>query len=180
MCIRDRYITGSQSGAYGVVEGDTNGFLSTGKSLVVRTLSGRFVPGETLVSEEGGLLRIARENTLSHIIVNATGSGYGTDDKVSINGITYESTDVSTGVVGSALYKIEINDRDAVSVEYSTPPTVSVSGGTGATITPVLFRNTVTTFGSQSVKSLYSTFGDGNKFSADIETIDAIIQKQKQ
>ena len=174
-----KYITGSQSGAYGVVEGDTNGFLSTGKSLVVRTLSGRFVPGETLVSEEGGLLRIARENTLSHIIVNATGSGYGTDDKVSINGITYESTDVSTGVVGSALYKIEINDRDAVSVEYSTPPTVSVSGGTGATITPVLFRNTVTTFGSQSVKSLYSTFGDGNKFSADIETIDANYSETK-
>ncbi len=174
-----KYITGSQSGAYGVVEGDTNGFLSTGKSLVVRTLSGRFVSGETLISEEGDLLRIARENTLSHFIVNATGSGYGADDKVSVNGITYEATDISTGVVGSALYKIEINDRDAVAVEYSTPPTVVVSGGTGAAITPVLFRNTVTTYGSQSVKSLYSSFGNGSKFSADIETIDANYSETK-
>ena len=174
-----KYITGSQSGAYGVVEGDTNGYLSSGKSLVVKTLSGRFVPGETLVSEEGGLLRIARENTLSHLIVNAVGSGFGSDDKVSINGITYESVDVSIGVTGSQLYKIEINNRDAVSVEYSIPPTVSVSGGTGAKITPVLFRDTVVTYGSQSVKSLYSTFGTGSKFSADIETIDSNYSETK-
>ncbi len=174
-----KYITGSQSGAYGVVEGDTNGYLSSGKSLVVKTLSGRFVPGETLVSEEGGLLRIARENTLSHLIVNAVGSGYASTDKVSINGITYESVDVSIGVTGSTLYKIEINNRDAVAVEYSTPPTVSVSGGTGAKITPVLFRDTVVTYGSQSVKSLYSTFGTGSKFSADVETIDSNYSETK-
>ena len=174
-----KYITGSQSGAYGVVEGDTNGFLSSGKSLVVKTLSGRFVPGETLVSEEGGLLRIARENTLSHFIVHANGTGFGSSDKVSINGVEYESLDISIGLNGTALYKIDINNRDAVSVEYSTPPTVSVSGGSGANITPVLFRDTVVTYGSQSVKSLYSTFGDGNKFSADIETIDGNYSETK-
>ena len=181
-----KYITGSQSGAYGVIEGDTNGYLSSGKSLLIKTLSGRFVPGETIVSEEGGLLRIARENTLSHFIVNKGGTGYSFTHQVEVNGLSYETSDISVGELGGTLYKLEINNRDAVSVEYSIPPTVVVVdpadnpvNGADAVITPVLFRDTVVTYGSQSVKSLYSTFGDGKKFSADIETIDSNYSETK-
>ena len=172
-----KYISGSTSGAYGVIEGDANGYLSSGKSLVVRTLYGNFLPGETIASEEGGLLRIARENTISHFVITAGGAGYTATGKVILNGIAYEPTDIETGVYSTGLYKIDIKNRDAVSTEYSVPPAVIIGdhdpSSTVATIVPVLFRDTVKTFSSQNVKSLYSSFGSGSKFSADIETIDS-------
>ncbi len=170
-----KYITGNVSGAYGVIEGDSNGFLSTGKSLFVKTLYGQFVSGETIVNEEGGLLRIAKENTISHFIVTSPGVGYSSDGsaKVNVNGVIYESTDIECGNLGGLLFKLEIKNRDAVSIEYSAPPTVTVIANTSsseAVVTPVLYRDTVKTYSAENVKSLYATFGDSKKFSADIET----------
>lgn len=94
-----KYIVGLTSGAYGVVEGVSGGFYSTGNVLFVRTLSGEFKPGETIVDEDGNSRRIARENTISHFVVYNKGTGYtvtATGDssiisKVLINGVGYES-----------------------------------------------------------------------------------------
>ena len=62
------YITGSKSGAYGVIEGSPNGLLSSGNLIYCKVLSGQFVEGETIFDEKGNSLRIARENlSLIHI-----------------------------------------------------------------------------------------------------------------
>lgn len=176
-----KYILGSTSGAYGVVEGNTNGFLSSGKSLFVKTLYGNFVSGETIISEEGGILRIAKENTISHFVVARQGTGYSQTAKISINGVEYESNDILVGVNGGTLYKVEITNRDAVSTEYAGPPTISISGPStiSTNIIPVLFRNTVTTYSPQNVKSLYSVFGSSNIFSADVELNDGNYSETK-
>jgi len=180
-----KYIVGSQSGAYGVIEGNTNGFLSSGRSLYVRTLAGNFVSGETITSEEGGVLRIARENTISHFVVARQGTGYDTTAKISIDGIQYEpsdifvssyqSTDIDVGVTGGTLYKVEIVNRDVVSLEYVAPPVIEFSGNytIKANVIPVLFKNTVLNYSAQNVKSVYSVYGSGNTFTADVETVDA-------
>ena len=166
-----KYITGSSSGAYGVIEGDSNGYLSSGKSLFVKTLSGTFESGETIYSEDGGILRIAQENTISHFVVSKQGTGYTLDAKMSINGISFEPTDILVGINGGTIYKAEIKNRDAVKVVYSNPPTIDVSGTNTipVNIIPVLFKNTVTTYSAQNVKSMYSTFGSSNIFTADVE-----------
>ncbi|AOV58592.1 virulence-associated structural protein [Synechococcus phage S-CAM3] len=169
-----KYITGTQSGAYGVIEGNANGFLSSGKSLYVKTLSGNFVPGETIISEEGGILRIAKENTISHFVVSTPGTGYLSATKISLNGVQFEPTDVEVGVNGGILYKVNVLNRDAVSTEYTTPPEVAFDGtfNIKAKVLPVLFKNTVLTFSAQNVKSVHSSYGNGNVFTADLETVD--------
>ena len=176
-----KYITGGQSGAYGVIEGNSNGFLSSGRSLYVKTLYGNFLPGETITSEEGGILRIARENTISHFVVSRQGTGYQTTSKISLNGVQFEPTDIAVGVNGGTLYKVEIQKRDAVSTEYTAPPVVTFSGTStiNATVLPVLFKNTVLTFSAQNVKSLHSTYGNGNIFTSDVETIDSAYAEIK-
>ena len=176
-----KYITGTISGAYGVIEGNTNGFLSSGKSLYVKILYGNFLPGETITSEEGGILRIARENTISHFVVARQGTGYLDTSKISINGVQYEPTDIKVGVNGGTLYKVEIANRDAISTEYSAPPVIEFSGPSviGARVLPVLFKNTVLTYSAQNVKSLYSTYGSGYNFTADLETVDSTYAETK-
>jgi hypothetical protein len=176
-----KYITGTQSGAYGVIEGDANGFLSSGKSLYVKTLSGNFLPGESIISEEGGILRIARENTISHFVVSRQGTGYLTTTKISLNGVQFEPTDIAVGINGGALYKVNVLNRDSVSTDYTTPPTVSFTGPSNivATVLPVLFKNTVLTFSAQNVKSLHSSYGNGNIFTSDVETINSEYSDSK-
>ena len=66
------YVFGINSKAYGVVEGSSSGVYSTGKILFVKTLSGKFLPGETIQDEGGNTVRIARENTISHFTVSYT------------------------------------------------------------------------------------------------------------
>ena len=39
-----KYIYGTTSGAYGIVEGSSNGYMSLGRSLFVKTLYGNFLP----------------------------------------------------------------------------------------------------------------------------------------
>jgi len=179
-----KYIVGSQSGAYGIIEGNSNGFLSTGASLYVKTLSGNFKSGETITNEEGGILRIAKENTISHFIVTRQGTGYDSTAKISIDGVQYEpsdvfvgsfqSSDISVGVSGGTLYKVQILNRDAVSLDYVAPPVVDFTGAftIQAKVLPVLFKNTVLNYSANNVKSLYSVYGSGNVFTADIETVD--------
>jgi len=172
-----QYISGLTSGAYGVVENTQNGYYSPANSsvLFVRTLSGTFSSGETIIDEYGNSLRIARDNTISHFIVTARGTNYDTQTVIKVNGQTITSSVVSVKVDTAninALYSVEIKNKDLLSTEYLYPPTVTATypGATGAVIIPVLYRNSVITYTDQDVKSFYSSFGTSYKFSADIET----------
>lgn len=169
-----KYITGLTSGAYGVIEGSRTQFYSTGNILFVKTLSGTFVSGESISDENGNILRIANENTISHFIVTNRGNGY-TSPVIKIDGVEYDSSKIEVSTTGGAIYKVEIKDRNAVLTEYAQPPVInftsSTTPGTLCVVTPVLFKNTVTTYTPQNIKSFYSTFGSGSsyKFSADTE-----------
>lgn len=173
-----KYIFGLTSGAYGVVEGAPSGVYSTNNLLFVKTLSGRFLSGETLRDESGNTTRIARENTLSHFVVQNRGLGYASGAKIVINGLEYDSSKIQLFTSGDGkIYKAIINNRNAVTTEFSQPPAVSVNNppaatppNAGAAIVPVLFRDTVVTYTPQNVKSVGARYGSGNAnvFSADV------------
>ena len=170
-----KYIFGTTSGAYGVIEGETNGFLSSGNNLFVKTLYGNFASGETIVAEDGTTLRIAKENTVSHFIVVKRGVGYSSSSFINLDGVPYETSKIKLEYGGGGtLYKATVLDRDAVSSTYSAPPAVSITSpsnpSTAAVIVPVLFKNTVLNYSPQNVKSFYSTFGSSNNnFTSDVE-----------
>jgi hypothetical protein len=170
-----KYIFGTTSGAYGVIEGETNGFLSSGNNLFIKTLYGNFVSGETIVAEDGSTLRIAKENTVSHFIVVKRGVGYSASSFVNLDGVPYETSKIKLEYGGGGtLYKVSVIDRDAVSIAYASPPSISITSpsnpSTAAVIVPVLFKNTVLNYSPQNVKSFYSSFGSANNnFTADIE-----------
>ena len=62
-----KYVFGIDSNAYGVVEGSSAGVYSTGRILFVKTLSGKFKSGETIRDEDGNTVKIAKDNTISHL-----------------------------------------------------------------------------------------------------------------
>ncbi len=174
-----QYITGLTSGAYGVVEGISNGVFSTGKYLFIKTLSGKFVPGETLTDEAGTLVKIANENTISHFVVQERGLGYPSTSTIVINGVGYDASQVELAFNGQGIYKVDILDRISLDIEFSKPPVISIDSGsttptTTAVIIPVLNRNTVTTYTPQNVKSFGTSYGSGgiNSFTADVVVDD--------
>jgi hypothetical protein len=169
-----KYIKGLQSGAYGVVEGSLTEFYSYGNTLFVKTLSGTFLPGESITDESGNILRIAKENTVSHFIVAKRGAGF-VNPTVTIDGVLYDNSKIKVFTEGSTVYRIDVLDRDSVSTEYSSPPIVVVNSTevtvSSCVIEPVLYRNTVYTYSPQNVKSFFAEYGSAknNKFTADIE-----------
>ncbi len=169
-----KYINGLTSGAYGVVEGTTTQPYSSNNVLFVKTLSGVFLPGESIADESGNILRIANENTISHFVVTNRGTGY-TSPKILIDGVEYDSTKIEVKTNGSSVYSIQILDRDSILTQYSQPPVITISSSTTpgvvAQVTPVMFKNTVLTYSPQNVKSFFSSYGSGNsnKFTADID-----------
>lgn len=174
-----KYVYGLTSKAYGVVEGSPNGVYTTGNILFVKTLSGKFVPGETIRDEEGNLIRIAKENTISHFIIQERGLGYPTSSTLVIDGVEYDQSKIKLGFQGQGIYKAEIIDRTSVSLEYSKPPIVTVNSGdatptTVSVIIPVLNKNTVITYTPQNVKSFGCSYGSGNvnSFTADVVVDD--------
>ena len=170
------YVYGLQSGAYGVVEGAADQSYSKYKTLMVKTLFGTFQPGEPIRDEKNNIVRIRKDNTISHFIVASRGSGYNTGAKLRIDGVDYDISKVNLNLSGNAVISATIVNRDLVNVEYSRPPIVNVvdasgSAGSGAVVTPVLARDSVVTYNPQNVKSFFCEFGSGNAntYTADIE-----------
>jgi len=173
-----KYVFGVDSGAYGVVEGTPSGVYTTGTILFVKTLSGRFLPGETIRDEDGNTVRIARENTISHFVVQNRGLGYADGVTLLINGLEYDSSKVELlKSTDGKIYKASVSNRNAVNIVYAQPPAVTAKNpdaagapNAAASIVPVLYRDTVTTYTPQNVKSLGSSYGSGNanSFSADV------------
>jgi hypothetical protein len=173
-----KYIVGLSSGAYGIIEGSSSYGMSSVETLFVRTLSGQFRPGETITDEIGNSRRIARENTLSHIIVKERGGGYSSNSTVLLNGVQYSDNAIRISLLGSSVYKINVLDRNLVSETYTSPPILNINSSTTPTtyakLTPVLYRNTVVNYSAENVKSIHSTFGVGNSntFTCDVVNQD--------
>ena len=180
---KGKYIFGVNSGAYGVIEGATGSAFTTGNELMVTTLSGKFQPGEVIREEadaQGGTnsARIAINNTISHFIVKFRSQGYAQGSGITINGVAFDTSkvDVELNIDGKVIY-IDIKNRNAFTQTYSEPPNVLVDVGAAnvtatAKIEAVLFRDTVTTYTPEDVKSFGCAFGSGgsNTFTADIES----------
>ena len=179
-----KYVFGITSGAYGVVEGTASGVYSTGVLLYVKTLSGRFLPGETIRDEGGVTVRIAKENTISHFIIQNRGLGYADGATLLINGLEFDSSKIELSrTTDGKLYKASVANRSAVGIEYAQPPAITVKNPEGssapnaaASIVPILYRDTVTTYTPQNVKSIGCAYGSGNAndFSADV-----VVDSQK-
>jgi hypothetical protein len=177
-----RYITGSMSGAYAVVENTQNGQYSLTNStiLFVKTLSGRFIPGETIVDESGNSLRIARENTISHFVVTKRGTNFDPiGARIAINGEIIATSAVNVAVDtnnSNSIFSITVKDRNLLSQEYFYPPTIEATDistsavNNSALIEPVLYKNTVTYYSDQDVKSISSQIGSAYKFTCDVES----------
>ena len=169
---KGKYIFGVNSGAYGVIEGATGSAFTTGNELMVTTLSGKFQPGEVIREEadaQGGTnsARIATNNTISHFIVKFRSQGYAQRSGITINGVAFDTSkvDVELNIDGKVIY-IDIKNRNAFTQTYSEPPNVLVDVGSAnvtatAKIEAVLFRDTVTTYTPEDVKSFGCAFGSG-------------------
>jgi hypothetical protein len=168
-----KYIFGRESKAYGVIENDSTGNFSGVSTLFVTTLSGKFIPGETIIDEANNAIKIAKENTISHFIVNKRGSSYNSTSDIVINGVTFDQSKIEITLYGGSVAKVIVKNRSAVQTVYSNPPSVTFSTETPsqsdkAVVTPVLFKDTVVTYTPQNVKSFASTFNN-YKFTADID-----------
>ena len=173
-----KYVFGIDSNAYGVVEGSSAGVYSTGRILFVKTLSGKFKSGETIRDEDGNTVKIAKDNTISHFVVQNRGLGYADGVSLLINGLEFDASKIALGkTIAGNIYNATIINRKAVNIEYAQPPSVTVKNPDGAStpssaaaVVPVLFRNTVTTYTPQNVKSIGCSYGSGNSnsFSADV------------
>jgi len=174
-----KYVFGVSSAAYGVVEGTSAGNYSTSRILFVKTLSGKFQSGETIRDEDGNTVKIAKDNTISHFVVQARGQGYADNSTLLVNGLEYDSSKIliektTTGEI----YSVRIVNRNFVNVEYSQPPAVTVNGDStnAAAVVPVLVRNSVTTYTPQNVKSIGCQYGSGN---ANIFSADVVVDNQQ-
>ena len=187
-----RYITGQTSQAYAVVEGAADSSYSSYTTLHVKMVYGTFIPGETIIDESGNVLRIAKENTISHFVVTKRGSQYSqaTSDiatkPLSVDGKNIDVSVAKPVIEGGKVIRVDIIDRKALNEEYVSTPNVIVRHDTSVTPTSavvraVLYRNTVFTYTNENVKSVFSEFGDGeiNKFSADVETFENSYSSSK-
>ena len=172
-----KYILGSTSNAYGVIEGSPTTKYSSGSILFVKTLSGEFLSGETIIDEQGNSAKIGLDGTISHFIVAARGAGYPITSRLKVNGISFDSSSIEIGIIATTVYKINIKDRTIFSKIYSSTPSISfdtqnTTPSQECIVIPVLFRNSVYTYNQENVKSIQSSFGAGNAytFTADIES----------
>lgn len=167
-----KYVYGKESKAYGVIENDSTGNFSGVSTLYVTTLSGQFIPGETIIDEENNAIKIAKENTISHFIVNKRGSNYTDASSVIINGTIFDQSKIDVVLFGGAVVQVLVENRSSLGQTYATPPEITFTGDDSnsdkAVITPVLFKDTVLTYNPQNVKSVSSTFNNYT-FTADVD-----------
>ena len=178
-----KYVYGLTSGAYGVVEGAPSGTYSVDNLLFVKTISGRFVDGESLRDEDSNTAKIAKDNTISYFVVANRGLSYAVGSTILINGVEYDSSVVELNrLANGSFYSAKVNNKSALSTEYAQPPAITVKQPDGsadpsqsASILAVLARNSVTTYTPQNVKSVASAYGSGaaNVFTADVVVDDS-------
>ena len=179
-----KYVSGKSSKAYGVIESDSTGNFSSGNVLFVNTLSGEFVSGETLIDESGNTVKIATENTISHFVSTQRGRNHSSSSSIAVNGTVIDSSKVTPLVANGQVYGISIKDRFPLRDVYVSPPSVDVlpfpeNPVDVCKVIPVLFKNVVTNYTPQNVKSFYSEY-NSNVFTADIDLSSTEFTEYKQ
>jgi sporulation protein YlmC with PRC-barrel domain len=168
------YVTGSTSGAYGVVEGIRGGYYSSTDTLHLKVQQGTFVEGETLIDEKNNTVKIAKNNTISHFVVHSGGDDYSSGSQITLDGITYDRSKISVNTITESVVTIDFVDESVKETTYENPPTISISTGNGAIVSAVLHKDVITKYNSSQVKSLYARYGSGsqgeNIFTANIES----------
>ena len=102
------YVYGLQSGAYGVIEGASGKAFSKHQTLMVKTLFGTFRSGEPIKDESSNILRIAKDNTISHFIVNKRGQGYIDGTYLRIDGVDFDISKIKLSLSGLKLVSATI------------------------------------------------------------------------
>ena len=170
--LNGKYVYGKESKAYGVIENDSTSNFSGVSTLYLTTLSGQFIPGETIIDEENNAVKIAKENTISHFVVNKRGSNYTAASSLIINGTIFDQSKIGVTLYGGAVVKVDVENRSALQQTYATPPEILFTGDEAnadkSVVTPILFKDTVLTFTPQNVKSVSSTFNNYT-FTADVD-----------
>ena len=119
-----KYVYGLESGAYGVVEGPSDGKFTTNKTLMVKTLFGNFMSGETIRDEDNNSVRVAKDNTISHFVVNNRGSNYVNGSKLRIDGVEFDSSKVTLSIASGAIISAVVSNRELFKKEYAKPPVI--------------------------------------------------------
>ena len=174
-----KFIDGQSSRARGIVEQ----LLTQTNELVLSRVTGEFVPGETLQSEQDGTLTpfnfSEEEGTIAELKFISFGSSYtNTADVTAINidGVNRLS-DIGASninILNNEIRSITISPtaREAIGT-FSTPPVVEIvaTSGYGCQAIAILNVNNVVNYDSSFVKSFFNAT-TGNDFAGDIASTE--------
>jgi hypothetical protein len=175
-----KFIDGQSSRARGIVEQ----LLTQTNELVLSRVTGEFVPGETLQSEQDGNVTpfnfSEEEGTLQELKVVAFGTAYTNNADVTainINGVN-RLTEIGASninVVSTEIRSITItSDARAAIGTFSTPPTVEIVANNGYSCAVVAITNidNAINYDSSFVKSFFNAT-TGNDFAGDIASAES-------
>jgi len=172
------YVFGQSSGATGILES----YSADTREIILSNVKGSFRPGETIITETIGTSTpvnfIEPEGTIEYFKKVSGGAGYTTASGVTvfINGVDKTSVIGSSNinVSGGEINSIELTNsiRDSLGSSYTTPPIVTISGGTGtgASFVAITNNSTVVNFDSSYARSFFGST-TGNYFSGDISSV---------
>ena len=86
---------------------------------MVKTLFGNFKSGETIRDEDNFSIRVAKDNTISHFIVNNRGSNYVDGSKLRIDGVEFDSSKVTLNIGSGSIISATVSNRELFKEEYS-------------------------------------------------------------
>ncbi len=175
-----KFITGQTSGAVGIVEQ----LIDDSKELILSRVTGEFIEGETLLSEQTGASTpnnfVETEGTIREFKVESFGTAYANAaDITAINiGGVNRLTDIDVAnitVTSNQLRSIFITDaaRSAIG-KFNSVPEIEIvaTAGYGCKITPVMNYNNVVSYNSSFVKSYFGNT-TGNPFAGDIASLES-------
>lgn len=171
---KGKIITGQTSGSTGIIEllvPDTN-------EIIVSQVSGKFAPGETILSELDGTSTpynfIEDEGTIQYLKPISFGSGYTSVSgiTVTINGVNVTSQIGYSNITltSNQLRSIKITSAARLAIgKFDTAPIVSISAsaGSGASYIAVLAQNNVINYDSSTIKSFFNATTN-NVFGGDV------------
>ena len=175
-----KFITGQTSNARGIVEQR----IDATRELILSRVTGEFIPGETLLSEQDGTTTpynfAEKEGTISELKIVSFGQAYvdvADITAININGVN-KLTEIGTSnitVAGNEVRSIVISDSARESLgTFTTPPVVEITAttGYGCSVVAMLNLNNVVSYNSSFAKSFFNST-TGNSFAGDIASTDS-------
>lgn len=175
-----KFITGQTSNSRGIVEQ----LLPDSKELVLSRVSGEFVEGETLLSEQDGSTTpynfIETEGTIEGFKVSNFGSAYPDNadiTAINIGGTNHLTTITAANVTvnSNQIRSIVLSDEARATIGgFSTAPEVEIvaNTGSGCVVEPIMNYKNIVPYNSSFAKSFYGTT-TGNPFAGDIASLES-------